>query len=254
MKLIINADDFGYSRGINYGIIDAYNQGVVSSTTIMSNMPGFKHAVQLAKENEGLGIGIHLVLTCGNALTGVNKTITDEKGAFFNRDALTQACTTNNIDIHEIEQEYIAQIENVIESGINPTHLDSHHHTHELPNIFNIYLKMAKKYNLAIRIHCKDNIPEEYKDIKSPDRLILDFFGEHITIPYLIEGLDKYKETNELIEIMCHPGYLDKSVLMNTSYTIPRLNELEILRSKEIINYIKENNIELCNFKAVNLK
>ena len=57
MKLIINADDFGYSRGINFGILDAYQFGVVRSCSIMANMPAFDHAVQLAGDNPGLGSG-----------------------------------------------------------------------------------------------------------------------------------------------------------------------------------------------------
>ena len=68
MKLIINADDFGYSNGVNYGIIDAFKNGILTSTTCLTNMPGFNHAIQLAKENPNLGIGIHLTLTCGKPL------------------------------------------------------------------------------------------------------------------------------------------------------------------------------------------
>ena len=62
MRLIINADDFGLSRGANYGIIDAYRNGVVRSTSIMAGMPGFDHAVELLKEYPDLGCGVHLTL------------------------------------------------------------------------------------------------------------------------------------------------------------------------------------------------
>lgn len=64
-KVIINADDFGYSAAVNAGIIKAYQDGVLTSTTLMANMSGRDGAIQLAKENQGLGVGGHLVLTCG---------------------------------------------------------------------------------------------------------------------------------------------------------------------------------------------
>ena len=62
-KLINNADDFGYSHAINYGIIDSYLDGILTSTTLMPGMPGFQHAVALAKKNPCLGNGIHLTKT-----------------------------------------------------------------------------------------------------------------------------------------------------------------------------------------------
>lgn len=55
-KLIINADDFGFTEATNYGIIDCFNKGVLTSTTIMANMPGFNHAIKLAKEYQNLGV------------------------------------------------------------------------------------------------------------------------------------------------------------------------------------------------------
>ncbi len=56
-KVIFNSDDFGYSYGVNYGILDAYQRGILTSTTLMANMPGFEHAVKLKKEVPGLGVG-----------------------------------------------------------------------------------------------------------------------------------------------------------------------------------------------------
>lgn len=67
-KVIFNSDDFGYSYGVNYGILDAYQRGILTSTTLMANMPGFEHAVKLKKEVPGLGVGVHLTLTCGKPL------------------------------------------------------------------------------------------------------------------------------------------------------------------------------------------
>ncbi len=67
-KVIFNSDDFGYSHGVNYGIMDAYQRGILTSTILMANMPGFEHAVKLRKEMPRLGVGVHLTLTCGKPL------------------------------------------------------------------------------------------------------------------------------------------------------------------------------------------
>ena len=63
-RLIVNADDFGFDEAVNYGILKGYQEGIVTSTSMMANMPGFAHAVTLAKQHRDLGIGVHLTLTC----------------------------------------------------------------------------------------------------------------------------------------------------------------------------------------------
>ena len=68
-KVIINADDFGYSSAVNLGIITSHKKGILTSTTLMANMSGCDEAIMLAKENPNLGVGCHLVLTCGKPLT-----------------------------------------------------------------------------------------------------------------------------------------------------------------------------------------
>ena len=63
-KIIVNADDFGYSEGVNHGIISAHKNGIVTSCTVMANMPGFEHGMELIKENPTLKCGVHMTLTC----------------------------------------------------------------------------------------------------------------------------------------------------------------------------------------------
>ena len=96
MRLIINADDFGYSKGVNYGIIDAYKNGIVRSTTIMAGMPGFDHAVELAKENKELGVGVHLTLTSYKPVLDSHKTIVNEHG-YFDKGLYTKENIINDI-------------------------------------------------------------------------------------------------------------------------------------------------------------
>ena len=81
-KVIFNADDFGYSKAINLGIIQAHKNGILSSATLMANMPGFEDAVKLAKENPELGVGVHLTLTCGYPVLSDVPTLCQENGKF----------------------------------------------------------------------------------------------------------------------------------------------------------------------------
>ena len=82
-KLIVNADDFGISEGAVLGIIAAYQQGILTSTTCMMNMPYTDMAISLAKQHPQLGLGIHLVLTLGKPLTSNCKSFIDENGNFL---------------------------------------------------------------------------------------------------------------------------------------------------------------------------
>ena len=108
-KLIINADDFGLSEGVNYGIISAYKSGVVRSTMLWL-MPGFEHAMELLKENKDLGCGVHMTLSCYKPVLSNLKTIVDENGYFIRR--ITNE-VIENMDLNEIYEEFCAQIEKV---------------------------------------------------------------------------------------------------------------------------------------------
>ncbi|WP_163527669.1 chitin disaccharide deacetylase [Halobacillus ihumii] len=238
-KLIINADDFGYSRGVNYGIIDSYQYGVLTSTTFMSNMPGADHAAELAKQNPGLGVGVHLVLTCGRPLLANHRTIVDSKGDFrklaFYKGAFT-------IDYDEVYFEWKSQIEKFLSYGLQPTHLDSHHHINSFGDISQVFLQLAKEYNLPVR----NNM--EQKEVKTTD-----FFA------YLIESALKDEQAlNELfrehdtVEVMSHPAYLDKPLLSTSSFTYPRVDEVEFLTDPGILGLIQgRTDIQLTTFKGL---
>src|SRR5699024_7922272 len=154
--LIINADDFGYSTGINYGIIHAFQRGILSSTTMMANMPGFDEGVILAKENPELGIGVHLTLTCGRPLRKDVTTLTDESGNFHHLSFYEKKFEINT---DELYQEWKDQIEKVMQKGIEPTHLDSHHHVNSLPIISEVFKQLAREYKLPVRNNF--SVPED---------------------------------------------------------------------------------------------
>ena len=248
MKLIINGDDFGHTRGVNFGIVDVYQRGALRSTTVMANRPGFLHAMELAKQTPGLGVGVHLVLTCDRPLGKGYKTIVREDGFFYRPDPFEEQ--VNFFDLAEVEAEYVLQIEKVLENGITPTHLDGHHHTHINPVILPITLKLADRYGLPIRAYKRDDFPDTYKHIKTASAFNDCFYDEDATLPNILRILEQNKNC-DVLEIMCHPAYVDQALIDVSEYTLVRARELEILTSPELLDFIKENQIELVNYSAL---
>lgn len=150
--LIINADDFGLHEQINKGIIKGFKEGIITSTSIMPTAPAFAEAVELAKQNPDLGIGIHLTLcTCVpsclpksdvSSLLGADGNFLPSYVDFAKR------YYTGRINSFELEAELRAQFEKALNSGINITHIDSHQHTHMLPGINSLVIELCKEYNI----------------------------------------------------------------------------------------------------------
>lgn len=237
-KLIINADDFGLSEGVNYGIISAYKSGVVRSTSAMANMPGFEHAMELLKENKDLGCGVHMTLSCYKPVLSNLKTIVDENGYFIRR--ITNE-VIENMDLDEIYEEFCAQIEKV-RAKTDITHLDSHHHVHTLEKLRPVIERILEKYDLPIRGGFEYDF--NYSKIIP---LIDTFYGENVSEDYFVKKID-YLKSYEIADIMCHPAYVDDFLMKTTSYSMARINEHKILTSKEIKDFI-QNNFLLTNYR-----
>lgn len=258
--LIVNADDFGYSRGTNYGILDSFQQGILTSTTIMANTPGFMQAVEIAKRHPKLGVGIHLNVTFGQPLGKGYKKIIDFSGNF---PALSPTNTSQLIvDEKEMEKELRLQIERVLSAGIVPTHLDSHHHFHKEEDATRLVCKLAKDYGLPIRWGYGLDLPE---DIKKVDQLILDFdftimeimnqanaqWDEQILM-YIQRVIKEIKMNGwEYTEIMCHPAYVDKYLYEHTSMDKVRAFETAALSHPSIAKLLEKNEIYLTNYQSL---
>lgn len=246
MKVIFNADDYGYSRGANFGTIDAYQNGVVYQATIMANAKAFDHGIKLAKENPGLSLGVHLVLTNGKPLIATYKTLVDESGDFLNsrsfRDRLDQ------IDLDEVETEWDAQINKVLATGAEIHSIDTHHLINEFGNLNTVFNRLAKKYKLAIRTSRRVKHEE---GIFTTDDFIQAFYGDNATLDTLIEVLKPLAHEDISVEVMTHPAYVDTVISSNSSYTLDRAKEIDVLTSDELASFIKENSIEITSFKEM---
>jgi hypothetical protein len=153
-KIIVNADDFGMSAETNRAIVEAFENNVISSTTLMTNMPGFDEACELAHRHRLLGkIGLHLNLTSGYPLSAPIRrcpSLCDEKGLFRHRQTRFRLSKDERL---AVETEIAAQIQACLDQGLSPTHLDSHHHVHTEWAIGAAVITVARQYGImAIRL------------------------------------------------------------------------------------------------------
>jgi len=242
--VIINADDFGYSHGINEGIIKAHEDGILSSTTMLANMPGFDDAVKLAKGHPSLGIGVHLALTCGSPVLDNVSTLTVNKEfrniAFYENDF--------SIDVGELYHEWDAQIQKILDAGIKPTHLDSHHHVNRIDPMKEVFIKLAREYNLPVRNNF--DVPS---DIKTVNKFFMEFdmlgqtkdIWKDMTVNNLIQDCKTY----ETVEVMCHPGYIDHVVLERSSLTDARAYTTKDLQNPKYQKALEKEGITVGTYQ-----
>ncbi|QXJ37243.1 hypothetical protein BV455_00505 [Parageobacillus caldoxylosilyticus] len=238
---IINADDFGYSKGVNYGILEAFQHGVVTSTTMMVNMPGTEHAARLAKENPELGVGIHFVLTCGKPILADVPSLVNEDGEFRKRDVQLLYA-----DPDDIERELTAQLETFLSFGLTPTHIDSHHHVHEHPCVFPIVQKLAEQYDLPIR-PVRSEKPHRLRTV---DVFISQFYGRGLTKEYFLSLFDEVND-GQTVEVMCHPAYIDVPLFTGSSYCSERINELSILTDPYVRKALENCGVKLITYREL---
>lgn len=159
-QLIVNADDFGLHPLINAGVIKGYQEGFITSTSLMPSAPCWQEAVRLAKDNPRLGIGVHLTLVGGVPSVLPKEQVSsllDDNGLFLpDYVAFAKRYYSGAVKKVELEAELRAQLERALSCGVNITHIDSHQHTHVLPGINSLVLKLSNEYNI-IRVR----IPKE---------------------------------------------------------------------------------------------
>jgi predicted glycoside hydrolase/deacetylase ChbG (UPF0249 family) len=138
-RLSVNADDFGFTRDVNRGIVEAHVNGILTSTTIMANGREFADAVRLANEHPALDIGVHFVLVGGESVArpgvALPETVSD----------LIKALVMGRINPFE---ELRAQMEKVVAAGLKPTHFDTHKHTHLLPPVLDAVCRLAEEHGV----------------------------------------------------------------------------------------------------------
>lgn len=284
-RLIVNADDFGFTRGVNAGIVRAFKSGIVTSTTIMANGDAFEDAVSLALANPGLGVGCHLAVVGGRPVASPSEipSLVDKRGALpATLTKLVVKIARGFAPAAEIASEFRAQVSRVVSSGIKITHLDSHKHSATHPRVMEALAQVATEFGIkcvrypfeSVFAGRRDSQPKwgyvkqfalsaaiapaaiEYTRIareyglRTPDRFIgvkLTGLLDSAAIRRIMESL---KEGTT--ELMCHPGiYDDDLAKAHTRLRDERARELEAVSDPSLRELAQKLGVELISYREL---
>jgi predicted glycoside hydrolase/deacetylase ChbG (UPF0249 family) len=159
-RVIVNADDFGFSPGISTGIIRAHKEGIVTSTTVTANMPAAEDAMPLLADAPDMGVGVHLNACQGPPLSREGSALAGDDGRMQRRGSqLVLACIRRPRLVGVVAAEFEAQIRRLLDHGIRPTHLDSHRHVHAWPPIFSRVAELATRYDIRFVRRLVEKLP-----------------------------------------------------------------------------------------------
>lgn len=241
-RLIVNADDFGMSKKVNEGIGYTHEHGILTSTTVMMNKPyAYELPVYQAKY-PNLGFGIHLVLTSGKPLGSNYLTLTTEDG-YFKRSFIRD---DESYDIEEVYREWKLQIEAFITIGGMPSHMDSHHGVHQKQKLYPVVKRLQDEYKLAFR----NTFQMEKHDIRTASRFVGSFYNKTVTLDTIKLVIDSVQE-HEIVELMSHPGFVDIETINASIYNFKRIEELQLLTSDEIKDYVTSKEVILISYKGL---
>lgn len=150
--LVVNADDFGVSRGSTLGVIKAHREGIVTSASVACTTPHFQFAVDSLRDNPELGVGLHLTLTAGRPVMDRARVpmLVDDAGFFRWRfmSLLNTHPTRDPVLYEQIAVEIDAQFARLADAGIKPDHVNGERHAHLIPGIFELVIAAARKFGV----------------------------------------------------------------------------------------------------------
>ena len=288
-SLIVNADDLGWTEGVNRGIAEAHRKGLVTSASLLANGRAYESALRVASANLELGVGVHLNLSDGPPTANPEEVhgLLDEAGNLQNSpESLLLRIASRTLELDEVEREWDAQIQKVRNSEIQPTHLDGHKHVQMLPGLFEIALRLAKKHRIrAIRVSHEESslraalssgaeqktsvvlkqgvqarglklLARDARDMVDHAGLVTtDYFcGIAQTGVLTLEGVERLLENlpEGTTELMCHPGYADEELRRTgTRLQNSRQTELQILTDTRIRKLVASRGIRLISYKLM---
>ncbi len=285
MRLIVNADDFGLTPGVTKGILECMTAGIVSSTTLMANMPSARDAVALAHRH-GLAVGLHLNLTTGRPVSPPRDvpTLVRSDGAFHSHAEFRRRLVGLKISIRDMEREFSAQIEAARRMGLELTHLDTHHHLQLWLPVAWALLRVGRRSgirktrttrttDMAIRTVRSRTVREwakrRYKAVTAA------LLGRWFTLPTWRMEASVFRTTGDggprsgtgawlrllgelerlpahhIVEITCHPGYIDDELRAYAKYVDDRPQELAALTNQEVKTRLSLASIQLISFRGL---
>ncbi len=244
-RVIVNADDLGRSQGINEGVFRAHREGVVTSATLMVTMPHAEAAARALPLHPELGVGLHVTLTGGVPWLDPTliPSLVNSEGLLPAKPELLKALVAS-----EVEREIVAQWDRFRElTGAEPTHLDSHHHSHRHPAILEVMIRLAADAGVPVRCSGEPmRLALIAAGARTTDAFDESFFGERATAQQLLQVLDSLVPGTT--EIMCHPGVVDDALRSGSSYLDDRERELDILCRPETFAAFRERDLERITF------
>ena len=271
-RAIVNADDFGFSAGITEGILRAHRQGIVTSTTVIGNMPAAAEAVNRLCEAPLLGVGVHLNVSQGPPLSKAGQALAGE-GGVMNRTAtgVILDCIRRPWVLRAVEAEFEAQIQWALDHGIRPTHLDSHRHAHAFAPIFVRVARLARRYHVRFVRWYRESLgpgwPPAMAKQERTSRLLgaMGWFNNalgrdlrgtqgtwgiahtgRLDAAWLVQAARRLPLG--VTEIMTHPGLVDDLPAEMTRLLESRKIELDALCDPAVKEAFAEHDIELTHY------
>ncbi len=268
-QLVVNADDFGFTTDVNEGIVEAHRNGILTSTTLMANGAAFDHAVALARANPSLDIGCHLVLIGGKALLPPHDPFPSSVPE------LLSGLVSRRIPLYE---ELAAQVRRIMDAGLNPSHIDTHKHTHLAPPVLDAVARVAQEFKIQW-VRRPFDIPltaargeapfSKRVTTKGLDLLrgrflrVLEKHGCRMTDHFAGFQLTGRLRTTELVrliaelpdgstEFMCHPGRCGTELrAAPTRLKESREEELIALTAAETRRALTDHGVRLENYRTL---
>lgn len=262
-KLIVVADDFGFSEAYNYGVMKAYQEGIVTVVSLMTNMDAASHAVKLASEFPEINITQHTNFVSGHPVSDPKEipSMVDENGRFYRS---TKWAPTNPKDTkcrgsvvvsyEDAKKETLAQMARFkMLTGHYPNHFEGHSTGTAL--IDRAFLEICDE----TRIHCMTLLDRETELMKPAHELIMESEEYMIALHRGLcvedfinsRGFGLLDSPFEINVMHFHPGYVDAFILDNSTLTTQRCRDLQVLCDPRIKSWISEHEIELTDFNAV---
>jgi predicted glycoside hydrolase/deacetylase ChbG (UPF0249 family) len=266
-QLVVNADDFGFTPDVNQGILEAHTRGVLTATTLMANGAAFEDAVQRTREAPALDIGCHLI-GGDSVLTGRPLPVTLA--------SLLGALASRRLRVYE---ELRAQIERILDAGIEPTHLDTHKHTHVVPEVLEAVARLGEEFRIRwIRRPLDFPLQATWShafplSVRLTNRALGLLRGRFRRVleqrhcratdhfaGFQMTGRFRTRELVDLLslipigstELMCHPGRCGPPLrAARTRLKESREAELEALTAPEVRAQIQRAGIELVNYRQL---
>ncbi|MDF1565197.1 MAG: ChbG/HpnK family deacetylase [Deltaproteobacteria bacterium] len=272
-QLVVNADDFGMTAGVSRGIARAYDEGLVTSASLLANLTGFEEAVKIAHARPGMSVGLHLNLTDGSPVSPADqvRSLVDDRGRFHGYRAFSLRLLSGRIVRSELRREIDAQFERLERAGIQPSHVDGHRHIHLLPLLFDAVAAAAEQRGVRT-VRCPAGLGGRAAPAGIASARELGFIGFgrlhygrladrglQTADCFLGAGFRSRGDLEDavgrladlpagLTEWMVHPGEVDAELIFCDDYLQKREEELEFLCSKEAAEAVEAAGLKLVNF------